>query len=452
MKRAPKYSRANMLLQSLAVACSLIAGTSLGSSTEVYLRAGLTTNTMPDGRQVVMWGFARDTAFGARDGVVSVPGPALEIRPDSTSLVIYLDNDLPEPVSVVIPGLICADAPVPVRATDGRALSFTHEAAPGNTVAEVYTWNDLRPGSFLYESGSHSAVQIQMGLYGFVKKDAAFGQPYPGVLHNGEVILLYSEIDPSLHDAVATGNYGTNKAMTSTIDYEPKYFLVNGHSYTNGMLPLHAGRPGDTILLRFLNAGLGTRVPIVNGAYLRLVAEDGFAYPYPRDQYSVFLPAGKTMDALFTSGVSNVLAVYDRRLGLVNGQVSPGGMLTYLDVSQPVQETVPPAWWLQQYFGAGPYPTNVMPAYIAGLDPTNPASLFQISSVVCLPADQGTEVSFRPTTTNRLYDLESTANLMTGPWTPVYSNVPGSVSWMYLVAPATSTNKGAFFRVSVRMP
>ena len=43
--------------------------------------------------------------------------------------------------------------------------------------------------------------------------------------------MLFSEVDPMLHNAVATGNYGPGQAVTSTMDYDPKYFLLNGEPY-----------------------------------------------------------------------------------------------------------------------------------------------------------------------------------------------------------------------------
>jgi hypothetical protein len=45
----------------------------------------------------------------------------------------------------------------------------------GNTSPVVYTWNNLQPGTYRYHSGSHVQVQVQMGLYGGVVKDAAAG-------------------------------------------------------------------------------------------------------------------------------------------------------------------------------------------------------------------------------------------------------------------------------------
>ena len=70
----------------------LLAGGTRGA--EFFLRAAAITNTMPDGTNVVQWGFARDTSFGAHDGVVTVPGPLLVVPPGDTTLTIHLENDL----------------------------------------------------------------------------------------------------------------------------------------------------------------------------------------------------------------------------------------------------------------------------------------------------------------------------------------------------------------------
>jgi len=47
-------------------------------------------------------------------------------------------------------------------------------------------------------------------------------------------------------------------------------------------------------------------VPVINGMTMRLVAEDGNPYPWPanpREQYSVMLPAAKTIDAVVVGQV-----------------------------------------------------------------------------------------------------------------------------------------------------
>ncbi len=306
-------------------------------ATEYFLRAEAMTGTMCDGTEIEMWGYAMDTAFGAEDGTVTVPGPVLEIPPGDSSLTIHMDNNLNVPTSIVIPGLIASMSPV--RNGENRIVSFTHETSPGNAAPVDYIWNNLKPGTYLYQSGSHMAVQVQMGLYGAVKMDHMMGQAYDEVqtAYDSEVMLLFSEIDPALHQAVAEDQYGPGLLMTSTVDYQPKCFLINGECFSPGRMSIPAGIPGDTLLVRFLNAGLKTRVPALNGKRLVMWAEDGNLLPYPKNIAALHLEAGKTRDVLVELDQPGYIPVYDERLALTNAGVSPGGMLAYLEVASGMQ-------------------------------------------------------------------------------------------------------------------
>ena len=116
---------------------------------------------------------ATATASSLPGEVVSSPGPRITVPSGTTSLTIVLHNQLPPGTntSLVIPGQAFAAPPVVVG---GRVVSMTPEAAPGGSA--TYTFTNLKPGTFLYQSGSHQAVQVQMGLYGAVTKDAAAGE------------------------------------------------------------------------------------------------------------------------------------------------------------------------------------------------------------------------------------------------------------------------------------
>ncbi|MHC4159176.1 MAG: hypothetical protein ACYSSO_08875 [Planctomycetota bacterium] len=330
MTRSKLFEYKYVVLVLLAVA-ALVVNT---HAAEFFLRADTTMKIMPDGRLVHMWGFALDSAFEAHDGDVSIPGPVLTIESGDPNLIIHLENNLPGPVSIIIPGQITTMAPVKFTDAQGRERikSFTHETEPNNATAVDYIWTGLRPGTYLYHSGSHPAVQVQMGLYGCMKKDSAAGQAYDGVGYDNDVILVFSEVDPDLHDAVQADNYGPGKSVTSTIDYTPRYFLINGEPYSSGSLPLPAGNPNDRVLIRFVNAGIETHVPVLQDLYMTVVAEDGYKYRYAKEQYSLILPAHKTKDAIIIPQSAGTYPVYDRRLRLTNADISPGGMLTYLDV------------------------------------------------------------------------------------------------------------------------
>lgn len=315
---------------------------------ELFLCAGRVARTMPDGRSVPLWGYASVPSAAELvpgcGAAATVPGPVLALPPASESdaaltLQIHLYNDgIPEGVSLVIPGQIAALAPV--RNADGRVRSFTAEATAGATA--TYSWPSFAPGTYAYQSGSHPAVQVQMGLYGAIKRDVAPALAQPGVAYARDVVLLYSELDPELHDAVDRGDYGA-APFTSTIDYRPRYHLVNGEPHVAGSTsPLEAGHAGQATLLRLLNLGLESHVPTLLGGHVSVVAEDGQPYPYPRQQYSVLLAAGKTRDALWVPEQPGRYVVYDRRMRLESGGGLFGGMLSELEVAAAPGGASPP--------------------------------------------------------------------------------------------------------------
>lgn len=337
----------------LALFSGLLSLTSAHSA-EYWLRAAPTTQSLPDPAggaplQVPMWGYASctDSTFTSC-GDVSVPGPALTVPSTDSVLTVHLQNYLPVPTSLVVNGLTKPMVPVwddgssgPRSSPTARVRSFDAEAASG-TVAH-YTWNNVRPGTYLYQSGTHVQVQVQMGLYGAVIKNAldpvpatatqtaTSGQAYAGGTYafDNVATLLYSEIDPAMHVAIASGNYGTT-GPTSTFDYAPKYFLINGQPYPNGTPVIEpAGGPGVT-LLRLLNAGLTTHVPMIVGRHWDVIAEDGKPYPYRRNQYTALLPAAKTMDVLFTPEIGATYPIMDRRLNLSNAGLPNGGMMAFI--------------------------------------------------------------------------------------------------------------------------
>ncbi len=329
--RAALRNRWKFILPVLALLL-IMAGSA--SAAVFNLRTGTTTKTMPGtGENVTMWGFALvsyDIGAGVvpGDDVVRVPGPALTMPTGDTTLTVNLTNNLPVPISLVIPGQRIV--PTPTYA-GGRVMSFTAEApASGGTAS--YTWNSLKAGTYLYLSGTNPAVQVQMGLYGEVRNDAAAGQAYAGIPYDSQVTLLYSEIDPALHTAVAGGTYGT-PAYPSTVNYHPKYFLVNGEPYSTAAPPLAAGSANGRTLVRFLNAGLETHVPTMLGSNVSAIAQDGNLYPHPARSYALTLPAGKTVDAIFTPTAAGTFPVFDRALNLTNAAMPAGGMLAYLTVA-----------------------------------------------------------------------------------------------------------------------
>jgi hypothetical protein len=320
----------------------------------VRLFAAATTKlvTLPNGTQlaVPVWGFGLQAEDLNANGVLDpgedlnenglldpaqgpmVPGPRLTIPAGVTTLEVHLDNMLSEPTSVVIPGQ--AFQATPVRRDDGRIVSMTVEAPPLGTA--TYQFNNLKPGTFLYQSGSHPAVQVQMGLYGAMTMNAGAGEAYAGDPYDHEVLLLYSEIDMALHDAVASGTYGHPEVggPTSTIDYKPTLFLVNGDSYANDNTPgIEAGSAGQRTLIRLLNAGLRSHVPVIENGVMTMIAEDGNRAPWSQTHAAVLLAAGKTHDVIWIPASGGTFPIYDRMLSLNAEGEGDAGMLAKLRVT-----------------------------------------------------------------------------------------------------------------------
>lgn len=385
---SPSRSAFTIVSALLLAACSRVGGSStptprrtntasLVAAPDVYLQAQtfqIAAGTFGNASPITMWGYATCGAGFASCGAPSVPGPAITATEGGT-IAIHIRNALTgpfvEPTSVVIHGQLASMSPVWIDPSSGsvtglggrpaadyhsRVRSFTTETPADAATEVVYTWTNVRAGTYLYESGTHPGVQVQMGLYGALEVLPAMGgRAYadPSTAYDSAVTLLYSEIDPVLHAAIAAGTYGPNPNapapapagwLTSTVGYRPQYFLVNGRPFDSSSAPIPAGAAGSRILMRLLNAGLQSKVPTLNGVgYMSVIAEDGNFYAVTnasggvvsatRQQYSVFLPAGKTTDAILTPSGAGTIALYDRRLNLSNAGATPGGLLTILAVA-----------------------------------------------------------------------------------------------------------------------
>jgi FtsP/CotA-like multicopper oxidase with cupredoxin domain len=321
--------------------CAVLMAPAPTLAAEYYLRAeSIIPDTSGPLANITMWGYSSCSSDYATCTGPSSPGPALTVPAGETVLTVHLLNKLTQPTSLVVNGLIKTMTPVWNTGETGsrpsptaRVRSFDIETAVDGTAD--YVWANVKPGTYLYQSGTQPQVQVQMGLYGAVTKNAAepgtsAAQVYPGVNYDNQATLFYSEIDPELHAAVATGVYGTTDGPTSTLNYAPKYFLVNGKPYPGNAVISPTGNTGTT-LLRLINAGLTTHVPMIQGTHWTVLAEDGKPYPYAAKQYTALLPAAKTMDVLLSPDVGGVVyPIMDRRLNLSNNGLAEGGMLTFL--------------------------------------------------------------------------------------------------------------------------
>jgi FtsP/CotA-like multicopper oxidase with cupredoxin domain len=265
----------------------------------------------PDGNSVFMWSYANHDA--PDNDHFQTPGPVLCVTEGET-VVVNLTNTLPEPASIAFPGQ------TGVTATGGSAGLLTAQApAGGGTVS--YSFTAGNPGTYLYQSGSDQAKQVEMGLYGalVVRPNAATCPTVTGTncaygastrYDSGrEYLLLLSEIDPVLHHAVETGGtYDLNARR-------PRYFTVNGRAFPdtiqdNGtalqpnqpygalvrLQPNTAASP-QPALIRMVNAGLLNHPFHPHGNHTTEIAQDGRVVPRT-EHFAETIGSGQTLDYL----------------------------------------------------------------------------------------------------------------------------------------------------------
>jgi hypothetical protein len=344
------YTIKSFLITSGLAASALLLGSGTAVAQSVTLKAAATTTTMPDGSIVPMWGYSCSAAAVApatcanlnKSAVAGTWSPVVITVP-AGALTINLTNSLPTSVpetslvivgqlggglgttasSVASPAHATQDVTWPIAASGpqntpppqgSRVQSFSTPLAPGAT--KSVAWSNLKPGTYLLESGTHPSIQGPMGLYGILVVTTApvgttAGCAYPGptpaspcaVSYNAEVPLLLSEIDPlqniAVNTAVNTAGFSETKVWSGqpggcgnpaspvgvvntcyppAVNYTPLYYMINGVAFNKASTAttnpsLFAATPGTSaapvtgrVLVRLVNAGLRMHVPSIVGA------------------------------------------------------------------------------------------------------------------------------------------------------------------------------------------
>lgn len=313
----------------LVCANGTVTGTNLAGFDEVTfdLQARQGYIEMPDGNTIYTWSYSE-----ASNPLFQFPGPNLCVEQGETVIVNFQN---PAPGPTMIQGGIPIDATsiifpgqTGVSATGGATGLLTQEAeTPGDTVTYEFTANAA--GTYLYESGTDSAVQVQMGMFGglIVYPDSVRTQAYAGHEFDPEheYLLIFHEMDPVFHTNVELAALagGTTDAEVLA-DYEPltrhnRYWTINGRAFPdtvaeNGtpllpfqpygsMVQINADDPSDGYsqlpsLVRYGNAGLDNHAFHPHGNHLTLIAQDGRLLPDEIESFTKTVASGQTYDIL----------------------------------------------------------------------------------------------------------------------------------------------------------
>jgi len=228
-----------------------------------------------DGGSYLFWGYALN------DGRAQYPGPTLIVNEGDT-VSIVLNNTLSEPVSLVFPG---QDG---VSTVGGVAGPLTREAAVGGSV--TYTFTASHPGTYVYQSGSHPELQLEMGLFGVLVVRPAAGANHaynhPDTRFDREHLFLLSELNPVVHQQVEFGQLN----LFDNTKHKTSYWLLNGRTAPDNMSGAGVNapwlttqpynsiprmHPGERLLMRVVNLGREVHPFHHHGNHARTIARDG---------------------------------------------------------------------------------------------------------------------------------------------------------------------------------
>jgi hypothetical protein len=288
----------------------------------------------PDGNMIYMWGYSEG------DSPFQHPGPVLCVTEGDTVTVV-LQNTLSEDVSIIFPGqenVLANGLPSQPQYDGVGNLTSLAPVAAANGGGMTYSFVAGKPGTYLYESGTELAKQVNMGLFGaLVVRPAAHSDwAYNDVVVSGtmtittqfnpatEYLMIFSEIDPMLHMAVEQGlPYNMN-------NYRSRYWLINGRSFPDTVAPNGAewlpNQPYGSLvyirpfnddpgagedyypypaLIRYLGVGTENYPHHPHGNHARVIAQDGNVLvgsageDMSYERFTSQLGPGQTFDELF---------------------------------------------------------------------------------------------------------------------------------------------------------
>lgn len=310
------------------------AGTALSPRAfSLTARAGYISTA--DGNSVYFWG------FGNGAGAAQYPGPTLIVSQGET-VRITLNNDLPEPVSLLFPGQFG------VTNIGGAHGILSRQVNPGGA-AVTYTFVASQPGTYLYQSGARPELHTEMGLSGaIIVRPAGFNAAavasrkaytHTNTAFDHEYLFLLSEMDENIHVEVERQVRASQPVVVDWSKWQPVYWFINGRTAPDTMLGAGADapwlpvqpydcmpifHPGEKVLMRVIGAGRDPHPFHHHGNHSSIIARDGRVLEHAANTgptlaqqvFTIQSTPGGTIDSIFSwTGVGLGWDVYGHKPG-----------------------------------------------------------------------------------------------------------------------------------------
>lgn len=193
----------------------------------------------PDDNVVYMWGYAESGK------PFQHPSPVLCVNEGDT-VTIILHNTLRVDTSITFPGqenVMANGVPAQPQYDDNGDLTSLTNVATADGGSVTYSFEATKPGTFLYQSGTAPGIQVRMGLFGVLVvrpgmgNNFAYNRADSEFIPGKEFLVLFSEIDPLLNQAVERA-IERNQSISFNLDnYFPRYWMLNGRGFPDTVAP-----------------------------------------------------------------------------------------------------------------------------------------------------------------------------------------------------------------------
>ena len=196
----------------------------------------------------------------------------------------------------------------------------------------TYQWRASNAGTYFYHCHTNTVLHAEMGMYGalIIDPPPAAGDPagtkrafVNGPIYDVEAIWACDELDPAWRNkGWAAGTCGGDVGLNNL---NPRYFVITGVDGANSALTNPAVavnmRVGQTLLVRYINAGYYPQKIDFGGLTASVVASDGRPLPAAVNMTSIEACAAERYDCIFKPTTTGTRTVTVQYLHWITGQV-----------------------------------------------------------------------------------------------------------------------------------
>jgi len=257
---------------------------------------------MDDGRNVTMWGFTGGGGgMGGMGG--SFPSPPIRVNQGNVVHTVLNNSGMMWLHTIHHHGI--------EPSTENDGVGHTSFDVAGTY---TYQWLASHAGTYFYHCHTNTPLHAEMGMYGALIIDPPEGPGRAfagGPSYDVEAVWAVDEIDSSWRGkAWDAGTCGGDAGLN---DLNPDYFIISGvdgaqSALTDSSVAVTMNR-GETLLVRYINAGFLPQTIRFGGLTGSIVASDGRALPIAESVTSIDSVSAERYDVIITPSSTGTYTV-----------------------------------------------------------------------------------------------------------------------------------------------